>query len=236
MRHTQRFTSVLLLLIASISLHLLNAEEGFERIFNGKDLTDWKGKEGFWSVQDEAITGTTTKEKPTRGNTFCIWTGGKLEDFELKLKFRIAGHNSGIQFRSKHRGNFVVAGYQADFDAKNGWTGTLYEEKTGRGVLARRGNKVVIHPDGKKETVGKTVDQKTLLSKVKKFEDGWNEYHITAIDNHIVMKINGMVTADVTDNQETRRAMAGILAVQLHGGPPMVVQVKEIWLKKLPKK
>lgn len=227
-----RIASILILSCAfTLTAVAPSSAQDFKEIFNGKDLTDWEGKEGFWSVQDGAITGITTKEKPTRGNTFCIWKG-KMEDFELKLKFRIKGHNSGIQFRSKHRGNFVVAGYQADFDHKNGWTGVLYEEK-GRGMLARRGSKVVIHPDGKKETVGKTAEQKEILAKVKKFDEGWNEYHITAIGNHITMKLNGVVTVDLTDNQEKRRAMSGILAVQLHGGPPMTVQVKDVMLKQI---
>ena len=51
-------------------------EEGFVSIFNGKDLTGWDGDPRLWSVADGAIRGQTTKEKPARGNTFCVWRGG----------------------------------------------------------------------------------------------------------------------------------------------------------------
>ncbi|MCR9118169.1 MAG: DUF1080 domain-containing protein, partial [bacterium] len=138
--------------------------------------------------------------------------------------------NSGIQFRSKEVGDFVISGYQADFDGANKWSGTLYEEK-GRGILAKRGNKVVIHEDGKKETVGVTTAEKEIVAAVK--SEDWNDYEITVKGNHIVQKINGVTTIDVTDNQEAKRAMSGLLALQLHAGPPMKVQFKDIHYKVL---
>ena len=96
------------------------ADAGFGRIFNGKDLTGWKGKEGFWSVKDGAITGETT-EKDRRSNTFLVWQGGESTDFELRLSSSSYGGNSGIQYRSKvhRRSDQQVGGYQADFDAGN---------------------------------------------------------------------------------------------------------------------
>lgn len=207
----------------------MQAEEA-QSLFDGKTLDGWKGRENFWSVEDGAITGTTTKENPTKGNTFIIWQGGKVGDFQLNLKFRIMGGNSGIQFRSKEVGDFVISGYQADFDGANKWSGTLYEEK-GRGILAKRGNKVVIHEDGKKETVGVTTAEKEIVAAVK--SEDWNDYEITVKGNHIVQKINGVTTIDVTDNQEAKRAMSGLLALQLHAGPPMKVQFKDIHYKVL---
>ncbi|MCS5626932.1 MAG: DUF1080 domain-containing protein, partial [Planctomycetes bacterium] len=68
-----------------------DAEEGFKPIFNGKDLDGWDGNPDFWSVKDGAITGQTTKEKPTRGNTFIVWRQGELDDFELRLDYKIIG-------------------------------------------------------------------------------------------------------------------------------------------------
>ena len=79
-------------------------------LFDGKTLEGWDGNPKFWSVKDDAITGTTTADNPTNGNTFLIWKKGELKDFELSLKFRIEGGNSGIQFRSKDKGEWRVGG------------------------------------------------------------------------------------------------------------------------------
>ena len=217
-----------LLLIALVGGQPVNAEDGFESVFDGKTLKGWEGNPKFWTVKDGAITGQTTKENPTKGNTFCVWRAGKLADFELKLKFKIQGGNSGIQYRSREVKKWVISGYQADFDGAGNWTGTLYEEK-GRGVLARRGDKVVISADGKKSRVGKTTAEKDILASVKK--DGWNEYHISAIGNRLIHKVNGNVTIDVEDQQDSKRAKSGLLALQLHAGPPMTVQFKDIRVK-----
>lgn len=204
-------------------------DAGFVSLFDGKTLDGWEGKQEFWSVQDGAITGQTTKENPTKGNTFLLWKG-ELKDFTLKAKFRIVGGNSGIQFRSKHIGDFVISGYQADFDAAGGYTGSLYEEKA-RGMLAVRGNKVEITEDGKKNTVGTATPSKEIGESVKK--EDWNDYEITAKGNVLTLKVNGLVTAVVTDNQADKRAMSGLLALQVHAGPPMLVQFKDIMLKEL---
>src|SRR4030042_611505 len=102
--------------------------------FNGKDLTGWDGDPRLWSVQDGVIRGQTTAENPAKNNTFLIWRGGKLKDFELQLKFRIQNGNSGVQYRSKDLGNWVVSGYQAEVEDNPGKVGYLYHEK-GRGRL-----------------------------------------------------------------------------------------------------
>ena len=156
-----------------------------------------------------------------------------MADFELRLSFRIVGGNSGIQYRSKEVTKWVIAGYQADFDAAGDWTGSLYDEKTGRGVLAKRGNKVVIGADGKRQNTGTTTPEKDILATVKK--EGWNSYTIIAKGNHLIQKVNGNVTVDVVDDQASKRAMKGLLALQLHAGPPMLVQFKDIRIKMLDK-
>ena len=204
--------------------------DGFESIFDGKTLEGWKGKESFWSVEDGAITGRTTSENPTKGNTFLIYQGDDLADFELHIKFRIENHNSGVQYRSKDLGDFVVGGYQADIDATGRYLGILYEERLGRGIMAQRGQKVVFGEDGKKEVTGKTGDAEEILAAYK--EKDWNEYVIIARGNQLVQKINGHTTIDVTDNQKDKFRPSGILALQLHAGPPMVVQFKDIRLKR----
>ncbi len=206
-------------------------DDGFKPIFNGENLDGWSGDEKFWQVEDGAITGQTTAENPTNGNTFIIWRQGQVDDFELKLNYRIVGGNSGIQYRSTDLGNHVVGGYQADFEAGETWSGAHYHER-GRGILAKRGEKTEVGPDGKVKVLESLGDGAELQSHIK-MED-WNEYHIIVAGNHFIHKINGVVMSDVTDNDKQGFRQSGILALQLHAGEPMKVQFKDIRLKRTP--
>ncbi len=199
-------------------------------LFDGKTLDGWDGDPRFWSVQDGAITGQTTADNPTEHNTFLIWRKGTPGDFQLDVDFRLVGGNSGIQYRSHEVAKWVISGYQADFDASGRYVGILYEEK-GRGILALRGQKVVIDPNGKRRVVGKTCDEKEVAKSVKK--GAWNHYRIIAKGNHLIHQVNGYTTIDVTDNQKTKRALRGLIAFQVHRGPPMLVQFKNIQLTRL---
>lgn len=220
-------TSLLALLaLASTAL----AED--KNLFNGKDLTGWKGLE-FWSVEDGCITGRTTKEKPTKGNTFLVYKD-EVADFELTFKYKIVGGNSGVQYRSKLTDEkaFVVAGYQADFEAGKTYSGILYEEK-GRGILAQRGQKTVIKEGAapnkpKIEVAGEVGKSAEIQAKIK--SEDWNDYRIVAQGGRLQHFINGVQTVDVTD-ETAIGAKKGILALQLHAGPPMVVQFKDLVLK-----
>lgn len=234
MKHGKTITGVLamfgLALMCTAATAADNADQGFVSLFDGKTLNGWEGKSQFWSVRDGTITGQTTAENPTKGNTFIIWRGGKVADFELRLKFRMEGGNSGIQYRSTEMGDFVVGGYQADIDAGNNFTGILYEER-GRGILVPRCKKLVVREDGSKEVGGSTCDEKDLLGSLK--QGDWNEYVVIAKGNHLIQKINGLTTMELTDNQKEKSRAEGILALQLHAGPPMLVQFKDIQLKQL---
>jgi len=224
-------------LIAQTAL-VSGAEAGFVEIFNGKDLTGWEGNPKLWSVQDGAITGQTTAENSTKGNTFLIWTNGTVADFELHCSYKLTPGdskgfaNSGIQYRSKvaNPANWVVHGYQADMEAGPSYSGILYEEG-GRGILAQRGEKVVVPQDGKKQVVGSVGNAAEIGAAIKKGD--WNDYVIIAQGNHLQQFINGKQTMDLVDEEEAKRAMSGILALQLHAGPPMMAQFKNIRLKKL---
>jgi hypothetical protein len=202
-------------------------QEG-KSLFDGKSLSGWEGDSKFWSVQDGAITGKTTKENPTAGNTFLIWKGGEVADFDLTLKFKIVGGNSGIQYRSKDKGNFVVNGYQADIDSTGVYMGILYEEG-GRGILAKRGTKVTVTGDRGAPITEGEIGDKEVLEAIKK--DDWNEYRVVAKGNHLQHYLNGKISIDVTDEEASKAAKSGILALQLHAGPPMTVQFKDIVLK-----
>jgi type 1 glutamine amidotransferase len=205
-------------------------EEGFKAIFNGKDLTGWGGKPEFWSVKDGNIVGQTTKENPTKGNTFLIWKDGTVDDFELRLSYRIKGGNSGIQYRSKDLGDFVVGGYQADIDSGTTYSGINYEER-GRGILSQRGNKTTIGPDGKPSANEKIGDSAALQGKLK--NEDWNDYRLVAEGNRLRHFINGELFSETVDEQPEKAAKSGILALQLHAGPPMTVEFTNIRIKRL---
>ena len=214
------------------------AEKGFLRIFNGQDLTGWDGNPKLWSVKDGAITGQTTADNPAEGNTFLIWTNSTVADFELRCSFKLTPGdakgfaNSGIQYRSKvlDPANWVVGGYQADMEAGPNYTGILYEEGMSRGIMALRGEKVVWDKDGKKQVVGSLGKAAEIEAAIKKGD--WNDYVIIANGNHLQQFVNGKQTVDVTDDCEAKRALRGVVALQLHAGPPMMAQFKNIRLRK----
>lgn len=208
------------------------AQDGWVSIFDGKTLDNWDGNPDFWSVQDGTITGQTTAEKPTKGNTFIIWRGGDTEDFELKCEYKIIGGNSGIQYRSFEVPNekWVVGGYQADFEAGDTYSGINYGERF-RGILALRGQKTVIGDDHKPKLVEQFGDTNEIQTKIKK--EDWNEYTVSAKGFTFEHRINGVLTSVVADEDKAQRRAKGILALQLHAGPPMKVQFRNIKLKKL---
>jgi type 1 glutamine amidotransferase len=209
---------------------------GWQTIFDGQTLDGWDGNPDFWRVEDGAITGQTTADKPTKGNTFIIWRKGELADFELQLEYKIIGGNSGIQYRSFEvpDNKWVIGGYQADFEAGDTYSGILYGERY-RGILCNRGQKTVLKKkDGKfaVEVVGSVGDSREIQSKIKK--EDWNTYRIVAIGFHFQHFINDVPTADCTDEDDARREK-GLLALQLHAGPPMKVQFRNIKIRHLKK-
>ncbi len=217
-------------------------EEGFQTIFNGKDLTGWDGDPRLWSVSGGVIRGETTKENPARGNTFCVWRGGKLKDFILKIKFRIQGGNSGIQYRSKEHDKWRINGYQAEICNAPGKVGFLYHEG-GRGWLVNVGDFMIIDEGGKKNVVSKVADVKALKEAGYYKMKDWNEYIIIAQGNYLRHYLNGYPTMALIDNDKVTNPAdpkdrkgsirEGLLALQIHAGPPMVVEFKDISIKHL---
>jgi uncharacterized protein (TIGR03067 family) len=229
-------TAVALALAVSIG-RAAESEPGFQNMFNGKDLTGWTGNPKLWSVQDGAIVGKTSAEDPLKSNTFLIWTNGEPGDFEMRCEFKIMPNNSqgfansGIQYRSKvlDPKNWVVGGYQADMEAGPNYTGILYEERMTRGIMATRGEKVVWNQNCEKTVTGSLGKPEEIAAAIKKGD--WNDYVIIAKGNHLQQLINGKQTVDVTDECESKRAMKGVIALQLHQGPSMIVQFKNLRIK-----
>src|SRR5687768_12702559 len=174
--------------------------DGMKALF-GKDLSGWEGDSRLWSNKDGVIRGETTRENQTNGNTFLIWRGGELKDFELRLSFRIKGGNSGVQYRCQHQKDeksnpWVVAGYQAEVEDTPGKVGFLYDER-GRGYLCNVGEKAVCKTDGKPEVVGK-LGEKDAIAKTYKKSD-WNDYVIIGKGNVLKHYLNGVQTVEFTD-------------------------------------
>ena len=213
------------------------AEPQFRSLFDGKTLNGWRiwnGAEKYWRVEDGAIVAESTPDNPCRENTFLTWDQGEVDDFELKLQFRITGSdaaNSGIQFRGVQRPDGHVVGYQADIDRAGQWVGCLYDEAMPRKLLASRGQKVTINAQGER-SVEQVGDAAELLSHIRK--DDWNEYTITARGPIITLAINGHQTVQLIDHDTTGLDRFGALALQLHSGPPMKIEFKDIELKRFP--
>lgn len=211
---------------------------GFKTLFNGKDLTGWDGNPELWSVQDGVIVGQTTLEKVTKGNTFLIWKGGALGDFELRASVKIESGNSGVQYRSRDLGDWALAGYQCDVripaydraDPRN-CTGKIYSEREGRGQMALGGEKAVYDKDGKKGVVGQINEVGSITKALERGE--WQELVIIAKGNQIVQSVNGETVCELTDDDEAKRALSGRIGLQIHAGKPMKVSFKDIQLKEL---
>jgi hypothetical protein len=203
--------------------------QGFQAVFNGRDLTGWEGSPNYWSVEEGCLTGKA--DGTLKFNRFLTWRVGRVKNFELRVKVKVSpGGNSGLQYRGTERpdlGESVVTGYQCDVVANRpDYNGMLYEER-GRRILAHTGEKVVIDPKGQPWVVGQFP--------LKEFKPGeWHEYRVLAEGNHYRHWIDNQPTVDVIDLDEKGRKLDGVLAVQVHVGPPMTIQYKDFFLKALP--
>jgi hypothetical protein len=195
-------------------------------------LNGWDGDPGFWRIENGTLVGQTTTDKQPAQNTFLIWRGGSPADFELKLQYKLTGFNSGIQFRSIELPDikWAMKGYQADMDGEQRYTGQIYEER-GRGFLALRGQFSYIPNGGKPGAVSSLGDDKELKGLIK--GDDWNDLHLIVRGNTIVQMLNGRVTSMLIDDDQAGRKMDGLIGIQVHRGPPMKIEVKNIRLKKL---
>ena len=245
-------TSIPMLLVAiTILTGTLDGDEEseFKSLFNGTDLTGWDGDERFWRVEDGVIVGQTTAENKAAKNTFLIYRGSEFGDFELRFKYKVEGYNSGMQYRSVDKGNFVLNGMQADFEARwhkdanrpdaaptDTFTG-MYFEEGGRMFMGQRGDAVNVHsnPDNPKkphiEKIGSTGDPTDLEQVIRR--DDWNDYTIIASGRLSVHIINGRVMSLGHDEDDLNFRPKGLIGLQLHSGPPMRIDVKDITIREL---
>ena len=223
--------------------------DGFVQIFDGRTLTGWEGDPAYWRVENGCLVGEITPDKLLKNNSFIIWRGGNTADFELRLEYRITlSGNSGINYRSVELKDvpYALKGYQSDIDGKNRYTGQNYEERA-RTTLAYIGEKVIINVNSNssdslknhivnnawtiKNVIASLGNPDSLTAKIN--VDDWNNCHLIIKGNHLQHFVNGILMSDVTDNDPVNRKQEGLLGVQVHVGPPMKVEFRNIRIKKL---
>jgi hypothetical protein len=208
-----------------------HSQDGFRKMFDGTSLNGWKGDHSVWRVEDNVIIGETKAEHPITSNTFLIYEKSQPSDFEMVAEFRISSSgNSGIQYRSTTVDSipFTLKGYQADIDGGNVYTGQVYEER-GRGFLAKRGENAVLEKGKDPVITGTIANADSLKMQIK--ENDWNEIRIIAKGNRLRHFINGVLMSEVTDNDGKLRKMKGLIGFQVHAGPPMKVEYRNIRIK-----
>jgi len=231
-----------------------DSSDGFVSIFDGKTLDGWEGDSTYWRVENGSLVGEITPATLLDRNSFIIWRKGTTENFELELECRISAHgNSGINYRSEEIPGLPhsLRGYQCDIEGGDNYSGSNYEERK-RTTLASRGQQVELNPLSFPDTsmnsiqanvkdnfwsaskiTGKLGSMDSLQKFIKK--EDWNKFHIIAKGNRLQHYINGVLMSDVTDNDTAHRSMSGLLGVQVHVGPPMTVEYRNIRIRQLAK-
>ena len=215
-------------------------------LFDGTSLTGWRGDTSLWRAENGILVGEIEPGEELSNNSFIIWEGGQPGNFELIAEYRMTGKgNSGINYRSEELAEppFALKGYQADIDAANKYTGQNYEEK-GRTILAFPGQSVKLpevtgavgdYAKGNIWTAAEEVaslgnpDSLRLLIK----ENDWNEIRIVANGNQLEHYVNGTLMSKVVDDDVANRKSEGLIGVQVHVGPPMKIEYRNIRLKNL---
>jgi len=239
-----KLKSILLLALAAIPalaftiLH--DQEKGFVPMFDGKTLKGWEGDPKYWRAENGEIIGEITPATIIKVNTFLIWKGGQPGDFELKCQYRISAKgNSGINYRSTRIDTlpYALKGYQFDLDGKDKYnlgypkySGQNYEER-GRQFLAYRGQRTIIET-GQKPIIADSLGSKESLLKALKYDD-WNEIDLIVKGNNMKHYINGVLMSEVTDNDLVNRKINGLIGVQVHVGPSMKIEYKNLRIKYL---
>jgi hypothetical protein len=241
------FYSVLIMLFGGC----IASKNNFHDIFDGKTLQGWEGDPTYWRVENGNLVGEVTPSSLLKRNSFIIWRGGEVKDFELIAEYRITKNgNSGINYRSDEIPgvSFALRGYQGDIDGmdEKPYTGMNYEERR-RTTIAKRGQKVVLPPLADADSLQKHIDNNVWTASVVVGSLGdndsltslihdageWNEYRILAVGNHLQHFINGVLVCDVTDNDPVNARLSGLIGVQVHVGPPMKVEYRNFRLRNI---
>ena len=194
-----------LLLVAGVFAQAADAK--FKPLFNGKNLKGWEPTPGGkWEVKNGVIVGTSPKSERRHG---ILLTKKRFKDFVVKAKFRVLHGDSGFYFRvDRVKSGVSVHGFQVEIDETDE-TGGLYETG-GRGW----------------------VHQPTAeVAKKRAYKKGeWSDLELTAKGGDITVKINGVVSTNLTNDKSRKE---GHIGLQLHGSQIMHVEYEDIQLKPL---
>lgn len=202
--------------------------EGFVSLFDGKTMNGWAGSPKYWSVENGCITGRSTEKDPVPYSTFLVWQGKPIKDFTLLVDFYMSPNgNSGIEYRAwkDNTREFGLNGYQADI-CQGDIMGIVYGEALGE-IIAWRGESAKFDVDGNK-TIVKFAESSEIAKSINM--NGWNTYRIEARNNRFEEYINDVKTSELVDEREYH-PKEGIFGLQIHPGPPMFFQYKNIFLK-----
>lgn len=180
-------------------------EAGFTPLFDGTTFEGWRCEPSHWRVEKGTIVGQSPPQGLRTYSYLC--TTQEFDDFIVRCSLKLASGNSGVQFRSTARSHLDVSGYQADV-VPGGW-GILHE-MNGRGNIA----------------VSNTPEVRAAAN-----PDDWNDIEVTCRGPRVVIRVNGVVTADWTETNLSR-PRKGVIAFQLHEGEPMEVHVANVRLKR----
>jgi len=182
-------------------------EEGFTPLFNGKDLSGWQGDPLLWVVEDGMLIGRS----PGISYNDFLSAEKTYGDFILRFKIQLVGNigNTGVQFRSERMsGSMEMVGYQAD--AGEAYWASLYDESRRRVVLVQADPKI--------------IEQLDLTA--------WHDYEVYAKADHIRLSIDGHTTVDYHEPDDGIER-TGLIATQIHSGPPMEVRFQDLRVKEI---
>jgi hypothetical protein len=222
----------------------------FETIFDGTSLEGWDGDPTYWQAKGGAIVGETTELNLPTYNSFIIWRGGRPRDFEWKLEYRVSPMgNSGLQYRSAElpQKKWVLRGCQSDIDGEQ-WgqmfyehfaksngvevrrvTGQNYEER-GRTFLALPGQVSYVGPGHTPRMIASLGKSEELARSIR---EDWNRAHLIVRGNLMMHILNDRVMSIVIDDDLAHRQIEGNMGMQVHVGPPMKVEFRNIRIKML---
>lgn len=217
------------------------AASNFVTLFDGNSLAGWEGDERFWRAENGVLIGQTTKDVTTKKNTFLVYNKSEFADFELRFSYRVNGGNSGVQYRSQMVSKWVVKGLQADFEdkmheGKDKFSGMFFEEN-GRMFMGQRGDVVFVRSNKAKpnkpviEKIATVGSNEELEKHIRR--DAWNDYIVIAKGNVFMHIINGHVMSVGIDEDELNARKSGIIAWQLHAGPPLKIEMKDVRIREL---
>jgi len=140
-----------------------------------------------------------------------------------------SGQPRGTPPAAASEAKWNMAGPQYDFDAGNRYPGQFYEQATGRGIIAFKGQAVRTE-EGKNPRLLATLGDPAAIDSYFKPND-WNQEHIIAIGNQMTHLLNGHVMSILIDDDATKFHKSGLIGIEVEATGKLYV--RNIWLKKM---